>query len=50
MDIRINLTGDLKKKYEFLKKEKGNLDNANTIRVIIADHYRLVTKGGRKES
>ena len=40
LSIRLDLEGDLLRKFEFLKKEKGISDNANTIRAIIADHYK----------
>ena len=42
LSIRVGLEGDLLEKYEFLKKEKGIGDNANTIRAIIADHYKAI--------
>lgn len=40
LSIRVDLEGELLEKYEYLKKEKGTSDNANTIRAIIADHYK----------
>ena len=40
--IRLDIDGDLLRKFDFLKKEKGISDNANTIRAIIADHYRAI--------